>query len=76
MIRKDEVGILLEYLFLLVNRWWLMVSEGLEYLTISFASSVEIEMGEDLSDSDGEFRNRIKQIFKGFMMAWIQKPLT
>lgn len=39
-----------------------MVSGGLEYLTISFASSVEIEMGEDLSDSDGEFRNRIKQI--------------
>lgn len=40
----------------------LMVREGLEDLTICFTSSVEIEMGEDLSDSDGEFRNIIKQI--------------
>lgn len=40
-----------------VNRWWFMVSECVVYLTMSFASSVEIEMSEDLSDSDGEFRN-------------------
>lgn len=38
---------------------------GLEYLTICFASSVEIEMGEDPSDSDGEFRNIINMFYVG-----------